>query len=182
MNRQVDVATLPRFDAVRLEKPSPAYRRLVSIIVGLVAAPVLIAAILFAAAAHGVTLPVRLLVLLLVVAVLAGVAAIVHAHVRCIGYAVREHDVILRSGIFFKAESVQPLKRIQHVEQVQGPLDKRFGLWTLKLYSAGTGRATFSIPGLEADTANAIRRFVLSFHEPAAPAASPPETSVPADG
>lgn len=78
-----------------------------------------------------------------------------------IRYAVREHDVILQTGIFWRKETVQPIARIQHVEQSQGPLDKRFGLYTLKLFSAGTGHVTFQIPGLDARTAARLRRFLL---------------------
>lgn len=185
VNPQVDVAALPRFDAVRLDKPSPAYPRLVAIVVALIAAPVLLAVILFAALARP-PLAFRLGVALAAVAVLAGAAWIALAHARSIRYAVREHDVILRAGVFWRTESVQPLERIQHVEQVQGPLAKRLGLATLKLYSAGTGRATFAIPGLDAATADAVRRFVLRFHEPAAPAGPPgeppPAADPPADG
>ena len=78
-----------------------------------------------------------------------------------IRYAVRDHDVIVRNGIFWRKETLQPIVRIQHVEQFQGPLDKRFGLYTLKLFSAGTGHVTFQIPGLDARTAARLKRYLL---------------------
>jgi membrane protein YdbS with pleckstrin-like domain len=84
-----------------------------------------------------------------------------YAAARAIAYAVREHDVIVRSGVFWKRETVQPILRIQHVERAQGPLDKRFGLAKLKLFSAGTGHSTFEIPGLDAETALRIQSFLL---------------------
>jgi membrane protein YdbS with pleckstrin-like domain len=81
---------------------------------------------------------------------------------RLIRYAVREHDVIVRSGIFFRKETVQPISRVQHVERVQGPLDKRYGLAKLKLFSAGTGGVSFAIPGLAEDTALRLQSFILA--------------------
>jgi membrane protein YdbS with pleckstrin-like domain len=88
-----------------------------------------------------------------------------HAAARAISYAVREHDVVVRSGVFWKRETVQPILRIQHVERAQGPLDKRFGLAKLKLFSAGTGHSTFEIPGLDAGTALRIQSFLLEQKE-----------------
>lgn len=78
------------------------------------------------------------------------------------GYAVREHDVIMRSGLFWKKEIVQPIRCIQHIELTRGPLEKRAGLANLKLFSAGSGRATFTIPGLSLRTAARTRRYVLN--------------------
>ncbi len=78
-----------------------------------------------------------------------------------IRYAIRDQDVIVQTGIFWRKETIQPIVRIQHVEQTQGPLEKRFGLYTLKLFSAGTGHVTFQIPGLAARTAARIKRFLL---------------------
>ena len=80
---------------------------------------------------------------------------------RAIGYVVRDHDLILRSGLFWQREVVQPIRRIQHVELTRGPLEKRLGLANIRLFSAGTGKATFTIPGLSLVTAVRIRRYVL---------------------
>jgi len=80
-------------------------------------------------------------------------------------YAIREHDVIVQSGVFWQKETLQPIRRIQHVEQHQGPVDKRFGLYELKLFSAGTGHFTFRIPGLAADAAARIRQFILDVQQ-----------------
>jgi membrane protein YdbS with pleckstrin-like domain len=81
---------------------------------------------------------------------------------RAIGYAVREHDLILKSGLFWQKEVIQPIRRIQHVELTRGPLEKRLGFANVRLFSAGSARATFTIPGLRLITAARIRRHVLS--------------------
>ncbi len=80
---------------------------------------------------------------------------------RAMGYAVREHDVALRRGLFWIRQTIQPIRRVQHIELNRGPLEKRLGLASLTLYSAGSTGATFRIPGLSLLTASRLRRFVL---------------------
>ncbi len=80
---------------------------------------------------------------------------------RAIQYGVREHDIALRSGLFWRRELIQPISRIQHIELEPGPIEKRVGLATLSLFSAGSAGATFTIPGLPLARAARVRRFVL---------------------
>jgi hypothetical protein len=94
--------------------------------------------------------------------VLSWIGWVNYAYARVLRFAVREHDVIVRSGIFFRKETVQPISRVQHVERVQGPLDKRYGLAKLKLFSAGTGGVSFAIPGLALETALRLQEFILA--------------------
>jgi membrane protein YdbS with pleckstrin-like domain len=167
-NPDVDLAVLPRFDEARLHALDPRYARLVLGLAALVEVPAVVVVAVVVSLLDRIPVPGRVAIVLGVFALLAAVAWFAHEAASVIRYAARRHDVIVRSGVFWTKEAVQPIKRIQHVEQVQGPLDKRFGLSTLKLFSAGTGYATFQIPGLDVETAAALSRFILSFHEPAA--------------
>ncbi len=81
---------------------------------------------------------------------------------RRVGFGVREHDVVLHVGVVQFRETIQPLIRVQHVELTRGPLEKRLGLARLKLFSAGSAGATFSIPGLSLRNAAKLRRYVLT--------------------
>ena len=76
-------------------------------------------------------------------------------------YAVREHDVYFESGVFWHAQTIQPLNRVQHVEVGQGPIDKRLGLAHLQLFSSGSGAASLKIPGLTLTRAEDLREFIL---------------------
>lgn len=80
---------------------------------------------------------------------------------RSRNFALREHDLIYRTGVFWRSETVQPLKRVQHVELTRGPLEKRMALASLAVYSAGSGSATFTIPGLEYTDAERLRDYLL---------------------
>jgi uncharacterized protein len=55
-----------------------------------------------------------------------------------------------------------PRTRIQHTDVTQGPYERRFGLATLVVYTAGTEHASISIEGLSHDTALAFRDALLA--------------------
>ena len=161
-NAEVRPDELPRFDAVQLQAVHRHYPR----------AQVLV--VMIAACLVMVPLAVVLLVVARALPVLAGLLAfsgagllfawlawVAHKSAMVIGYAIREHDVIVQSGIFWRKQTIQPITRIQHVEVTRGPLDKRFGLANLRLFSAGTGHLTFQIPGLGVDEAERIKAFIL---------------------
>jgi uncharacterized protein len=55
-----------------------------------------------------------------------------------------------------------PRSRIQHTDVTQGPYERRFGLATLVVYTAGTDNASISIEGLSHETALAFRDALLA--------------------
>jgi membrane protein YdbS with pleckstrin-like domain len=72
-----------------------------------------------------------------------------------------------------------PRARIQHTDVTQGPFERRFGLGTLVIYTAGTEHASITIEGLTHDTALALRDALLT--RPADPAAAPSAPAPDAD-
>ncbi|WP_119394749.1 PH domain-containing protein [Salinibius halmophilus] len=82
---------------------------------------------------------------------------------RKLAYGVREHDITLRAGWYWRSITTQPLLRVQHIEVERGPLERRAGLATLALFSAGGELHTLSIPGLTLARAEALRQFVLAY-------------------
>lgn len=52
-------------------------------------------------------------------------------------FLLRRQDFLLQSGVLWRKAVLVPLQRVQHVTISQGPLQKRFGLATLKVYTAG---------------------------------------------
>jgi membrane protein YdbS with pleckstrin-like domain len=79
-------------------------------------------------------------------------------------YALREHDIHYRSGLFFRKHICQPLLRVQHIEIKRGPFERKAGLATLQVFSAGGAMQTFNIPGLAHETAIRLRSYILG-HE-----------------
>lgn len=94
----------------------------------------------------------------------AGVAVIAFAwlwwligrRVRSYGYAERDDDLLVRSGILFRRLVIVPYGRMQLVDVTTGPIDRMLGVTTLQLHTAAaTTDAT--IPGLEEEVAAALR-------------------------
>ena len=72
-------------------------------------------------------------------------------------YAVREHDLLVQSGVIFRRWSSIPHNRIQHVDTRQGPLERIFGVSRLLIFTAAGMCADGSIPGLATADAEKLR-------------------------
>lgn len=77
------------------------------------------------------------------------------------GWAMRQLDLVYRSGVLWRSEAAVPFNRVQHAETASTPLDRAFGLATLHLYTAGGSASDLQIHGLPADVAGKLRLFVL---------------------
>ena len=77
------------------------------------------------------------------------------------GYSVRERDIIYKSGVIWRSVTAVPFNRIQHVEKSSTPLDRRYQLATLELFTAGGSGGDLRIHGLPARTAEKLRFFIL---------------------
>lgn len=80
---------------------------------------------------------------------------------RAKGYVLRDHDMSFYAGVIFKVITIQPFTRLQHIEITRGPLERLFGLATLKLFSAGGAQHTMAIPGLLLPQAEQLRGRIL---------------------
>ena len=78
------------------------------------------------------------------------------------GYALRAHDILFRKGVLWRSVTAIPFNRIQHVETSSTPLDRRFGLATLQLFTAGGSGADLKIDGLDRDLAERMRQDILA--------------------
>ncbi len=78
--------------------------------------------------------------------------------VRFRGYAVRDRDILYRSGVLWRSVQAVPFNRVQHTKTDSTPLDRRFGLANLSIFPAGGG--AHKIRGLGGETAERLRAFV----------------------
>jgi hypothetical protein len=94
----------------------------------------------------------------LVLALAAGAIAwvIVGRRYRAWGYAEREDDLLVRRGVMFTRLSVVPYGRMQFIDVTAGPLERAFGLATVRLHTAAAATDA-RIPGLERDEAGRLR-------------------------
>jgi len=77
------------------------------------------------------------------------------------GYAIRDKDILYKSGVFWRTVTAIPFNRIQHVEKSSTPLDRKFNLASLQLYTAGGSGGDLQIHGLPARVAEKLRVFIL---------------------
>ena len=77
---------------------------------------------------------------------------------RC-GYAVRDKDILYKTGVLWRNNQVVPFNRVQHAVNSHGPLDRYFHLATLTVNTAGGG---LSVPGLAEDVAERLRVHIVA--------------------
>ena len=76
------------------------------------------------------------------------------------GYALRQRDIIYKTGLLGRSVTTIPFNRIQHCEITEGPIQKSFKLASLKVYTAGGSGSDLSIPGLHRDDAAMIKEYL----------------------
>lgn len=82
-------------------------------------------------------------------------------HYRHTSYRVDEVGIEIRTGVYWRVVINVPRSRVQHIDVSNGPIDRRYGLGTLVLYTAGTDHAKVELAGLEHGRALRIREHLL---------------------
>lgn len=72
-------------------------------------------------------------------------------------YAIDDHFIVIKSGVFFRQETIIPYSRVQLVDVHSGPILRSYGLTTLGITTAG---GTHYLPGLSKDEADIVKRFI----------------------
>ena len=76
-------------------------------------------------------------------------------------YALRQKDIIYKSGWLWKRMTTAPFNRVQHVRIDQGVIERKFNLAKLKIFTAGGNSSDLSIPGLDPIVANELKEFIV---------------------
>ena len=84
---------------------------------------------------------------------------VAYRHLR---FGVDETGIAIESGVIWRSRVALPRVRIQHTDVSQGPLERRYGIGTLKLYTAGSRHVKIELPGLNHDEALALRDALLA--------------------
>ncbi|MCZ2401956.1 PH domain-containing protein [Paenarthrobacter sp. Z7-10] len=82
--------------------------------------------------------------------------ALIPRQVRAIGYAERDDDLLIRRGLFFQRVMVVPYGRMQYVDVSVGPLERAFGLASVKMHTASAS-TNAALEGLPTDEAARLR-------------------------
>lgn len=79
-------------------------------------------------------------------------------------YAFDASGLTVRRGVWFRRETRIARARIQHIDLDRGPLDRRLGIATLRLHTAGTRLVAVELAGLDARRALEMRDHLLAEH------------------
>lgn len=85
--------------------------------------------------------------------------AIAYRHLR---FGMDATGIAIESGVIWRSRIALPRVRIQHTDVSQGPLERRYGISTLKLYTAGSRYTRIELPGLNHEEAIALRDALLA--------------------
>jgi uncharacterized protein len=134
------------------KRPSPRLRRVrrVEALVPTAVAAVAAIALVFANLYAGIGAALAVLAAGLVLDTL------LQRRVAAWGYLEREDDLLIRRGLMVRRLSVVPYGRMQFVDVTAGPIERSFGLATVRLHTAAAATDA-RIPGLDADEAARLR-------------------------
>jgi uncharacterized protein len=81
-------------------------------------------------------------------------------------YAVREKDILFRTGWIIQKLHIVPFNRVQHCVVQSGPIGRRYGLATVIIYTAASNEQDISINGLKSEDAEVLKTFILEQIQP----------------
>ena len=77
------------------------------------------------------------------------------------GYAVRDKDIVYRHGVVWRSVKVVPFNRVQHATTGSGPVERKFGLAKLTVFTAGGSGGDLRIAGLGQELAERLRAAIV---------------------
>lgn len=80
-------------------------------------------------------------------------------------YCVSGVGIEIRKGVLWRNIHNIPRNRIQHTDVRQGPLERRFGIATLLIFTAGTANSSVELNGLTHARALEIRDYLIASEE-----------------
>lgn len=158
INLQISLDELPAAAGLEFEPMADNYEKEVKAQQLIIWLPLLLVSFVpLLLAQRGFLLFIPVLVLLLAVIV----APLIVRRARVKAIAMREHDMAYRSGLYWRKVVLLPFNRVQHVEVSSGPLQRKFGLASLKFFTAGGSSVDLKVDGLTSERAGQIRSFIV---------------------
>ncbi|NJM51098.1 MAG: PH domain-containing protein [Sphingomonadales bacterium] len=76
------------------------------------------------------------------------------------GYHMGSDRIRIVRGYLFYSDTVVPFGRVQHIDVSQGPVERRYGIATLTLHTAGNHNSSVPLPSLAHEDALALRETI----------------------
>lgn len=162
INADIDVNTLPAAEDIPLQGIQPAYKKIflvewmITTVLLLATAVILYFLVYWLRSFQGIAILAASL-LFICIFYYTGIQKSFPFY----AYAIREKDVVYQRGWIFRRVKICPFNRIQNCSVVSGPLERKYRLASLIIYTAGTNGADMRIPGLLQEEADRLRYFIL---------------------
>jgi membrane protein YdbS with pleckstrin-like domain len=159
-NEPVDIDLLPKYQEVKLNSPHPNYWKVIVINISLCVLFFVIGLVFLFLFNEKIRpfLPFGIATFIVIFAL---IFLIYQASFRKRGYALREKDIIFKSGIIAESTAIVPLNRIQHVALNEGIFSRMYGLATLQIHTAGGATGHIHIAGVPIYEAKTIKEALL---------------------
>lgn len=162
-NTQIAIAELPLMEEVNIQPLEDVYLKVQRIVyfISLTTTVLVVAGLFyFIEGLRNRYVIIASATVLLLIFVISWIA--VRLSFRYSGYALREKDVLYRSGWITRQTSIVPLNRVQHVSVQSGPIERKFDLASVSIYTAGAGQADVTIYGIKQTTALQIKDWITT--------------------
>ena len=81
-------------------------------------------------------------------------------------YAVRERDILYSTGWLFQHIHMVPFNRMQHCVVNSGPIERKYGLASVSLYTAASEGKDITIHGLPQEEAEQLKDLIMQQIQP----------------
>ena len=150
------------------QRPSPRFSTMRRVQVGVATAAVcmfvIASEVLRTITGRGSSLPVDGLVLLGLLVAGFVFDRFLQRRVRAWAYCERAEDLLVRRGVMVSRLSVVPYGRMQFIDVVSGPVERLFGLATVRMHTASAA-SDARIPGLSTESAAILRDHLAALGE-----------------
>lgn len=166
-NLQVHWETLPKAADIQLKPIEKDYLKVLyiswSIMYVIILAVVITIILLIDDTDHYIWLPLSIGILILAIA---ATFIIGTGSFKRKAYAVREKDILFRTGWIIQKLHIIPFNRVQHCVVQSGPVGRKYGLATVSIYTAASNEQDISIRGLKTEEAESLKSFILEQIQP----------------
>lgn len=161
INPTIDISTLPKFEETKLKPLQKSYFKVMLIQFGIVYSILLIGIIglYFISIEELIQDKIIYFVMAWLVLFILNFLYLKISFAKK-GFALREHDVIFKSGVVSETTTIVTNNRVQHVALHQGMLSRFFGLASIELFTAGGSASDLKINGLLLEDAKKIKESV----------------------
>jgi len=159
-NENIDLNKLPHYQEVTLTAPHSSYWKVIVINICIFLFLTVIGLTILLIVNEEVK-PYSLSIIgsYLIVAIL--IFVLYRASFKKRGFALREKDIIYKSGIIAETTTIVPLNRIQHVALDEGIFSRIFKLGKLQIFTAGGQSGHLHIAGIEIEKAKSMKEMLL---------------------